>query len=103
MQTFQLSGDFVSISVTTTPALLAVPDGINGFIVTNPDATNSIFVHLQRRGTAAPSAAVNLRGIRVYPGTSLSVTIAEGAFGQGCDTYVASNASTITAHAYGVV
>ena len=102
MTTFQLNGEFLSVSVTTTPALLNVPNGSNGIIVTNPDATNSIFIHLSPIGVAAPSAAVNLRGIRVYPGTSVSISVLNEP-PYGCNLYVASNAGTITAHAYGVV
>jgi len=75
MTTFQLNGEFTSVSVTTTPALLNVPNGSNGIIVCNPDTTNSIFIHLSPIGVAAPSAAVNLRGIRVYPGTSVSISV----------------------------
>lgn len=102
MTTFQLNGAFLSVSVTTTPALLNIPNGSNGVIVTNPDATNSIFIHLAPQGVAAPSAAENLRGIRVYPGTSVSISILNEP-PYGCNLYVASNAGTITAHAYGVI
>ena len=102
MTTFQLNGEFLSVSVTTTPALLNVPNGSNGIIVCNPDTTNSIFIHLSPIGVAAPSAAVNLRGIRVYPGTSVSISVLNEP-PYGCNLYVASNAGTITAHAYGVV
>lgn len=102
MTTFQLNGAFVSVSVTTTPALLNIPNGCNGIIVTNPDATNSIFIHLAPQGVAAPSAAENLRGIRVYPGTSVSISVLNEP-PYGCNLYVASNAGTITAHAYGVI
>jgi hypothetical protein len=102
MTTFQLNGEFTSVSVTTTPALLNVPNGSNGIIVCNPDTTNSIFIHLSPIGVAAPSAAVNLRGIRVYPGTSVSISVLNEP-PYGCNLYVASNAGTITAHAYGVV
>ena len=102
MTTFQLNGAFVSVSVTTTPALLNIPNGCNGIIVTNPDATNSIFIHLAPQGVAAPSAAENLRGIRVYPGTCVSISILNEP-PYGCNLYVASNAGTITAHAYGVI
>jgi hypothetical protein len=102
MTTFQLNGEFVSVSVTTTPALLDIPNGCNGIIFTNPDTTNSVFIHLSPIGVAAPSAAVNLRGIRVYPGTYVSISILNEA-PYGCNLYVASNAGTITAHAYGVI
>ncbi len=60
MTTFQLNGTFASVSVTTTPALLNIPNGSNGIIVTNPDTTNSIFIHLSPIGVAAPSAASHL-------------------------------------------
>jgi len=101
-ETFQLSGIVVTPTVTTTPALLALPDGCTGFIVCNPDTTNSVFIHPVPKGDAAPTSAVNLRGIRVYPGTNVSVEIAaEGAF--GADIYVCTNASTITINAYGVI
>ena len=102
MTTFQLNGEFLSVSVTTTPALLNVPNGSSGIIVCNPDTTNSIFIHLSPIGVAAPSAAENLRGIRVYPGTSVSISVLNEP-PYGCNLYVASNAGTITAHAYGVV
>ena len=102
MTTFQLNGTFASVSVTTSPPQLNVPNGSNGIIVTNPDTTNSIFIHLSPIGVAAPSAAENLRGIRVYPGTSVSISILNEP-PYGCNLYVASNAGTITAHAYGVV
>jgi hypothetical protein len=101
-ETFQLSGIVVTPTVTTTPALLALPDGCTGFIVCNPDTTNSVFIHPVPKGASAPTAAVNLRGIRVYPGTNVSAGIAaEGAF--GADIYVCTNASTITINAYGVI
>lgn len=102
MSRYQLSGNFQSVTVTTTPQAIPFTGGVDGFIITNPDATNSIFVHFQPTGTAAPSATVNLRGIRVYPGTSFSVTIAEGEWGGGCDAYIASNAGSIVSHIYGV-
>ena len=101
-ETFQLSGIVVTPTVTTTPALLALPDGCTGFIICNPDTTNSVFIHPVPKAASAPTAAVNLRGIRVYPGTNVSIEIAaEGAF--GADIYVCTNASTIQINAYGVI
>jgi hypothetical protein len=101
-ETFQLSGTVVTPTVTTTPALLAIPDGSTGFVVVNPDTTNSVFVHPVPRGSAAPTSAVNLRGLRVYPGTDRSIEImAEGAF--GADIYVCTNAGSIVINAYGVI
>lgn len=102
MTTFQLNGTFVSPSVTTTPAILDIPNGSNGVIICNPDATNSVFVHLVPIGATAPTSAENLRGIRIYPGTNISIAVLSDP-PYGALLYVCTNAGTITINAYGVI
>lgn len=103
VETFQLSGDFVSPTITTTPSLLATPAGSNAILVCNPSTTLTIFIHPQLSGTAAPVAATVLRGIQVYPGTSVSVSIAELAGPRGADYYLATASGSVQINAYGVI
>lgn len=102
-ETFQLNGVVGSPTVTTTPAIVNISDGNTGIIITNPDATNSIFVHPVPRGAAAPTAAVNLRGLRIYPGTFQDLAIANESVAGGCDLYVCTNAGSIVCNIYGVI
>ena len=102
-ETFQLIGVVGTPTVTTTPALVDIANGNTGIIITNPDATNSIFVHPVPAGAAAPTAAVNLRGLRVYPGTYIALAIANDSVGGGCDLYVCTNAGSIVTNIYGVI
>jgi hypothetical protein len=101
MTTFQLNGTFASQSVTTTPAILDIPNGSTGVVICNPDTTNSVFVHLIPLAATAPTSAENLRGIRIYPGTSLSISVM-GDPPYGCAMYVCTNSGSITVNAYGV-
>ena len=102
-ETFQLNGVVGSPTVTTTPALVDIANGNTGIIITNPDATNSIFVHPVPAGAAAPSAAVNLRGLRIYPGTFQDLAIANESVAGGCDLYLCTNAGSIQCNIYGVI
>ena len=102
MTTFQLNGAFISPTVTTTPAILDIPNGSNGVIICNPDATNSVFVHLVPIGATAPTSAENLRGIRIYPGTNISLEmLLEPPY--GAVMYVCTNAGSIQINAYGAI
>ncbi len=103
MQTYQLNGTVASPSVTTAVSALAAPLGSNGLIITNPSATHSLFVHLVPAGGATPSSAVVLQGLRIYPGTYMSISVMNE-LPYGCDIYVAmqTGASATTINVYGI-
>jgi hypothetical protein len=104
MTTFQLNGAVVSPSVTTAVSALAIPNGSNGVILTNPSTTHSLFVHFVPQGATAPLVAEVLRGLRIYPGTYISIAIMNE-LPYGCDIYLAmeTGASATTINAYGIV
>jgi hypothetical protein len=104
MTTFQLNGAVVSPSVTTAVSALTIPNGSNGVILTNPSTTHSLFVHPIPKGATAPLVAEVLRGLRVYPGTYISIAIMNE-LPYGCDIYLAmeTGASATTINAYGVI
>lgn len=103
MQTYQLNGTVASPSVTTAVSALVAPLGSNGLIITNPSATHSLFVHLVPAGGATPLVADVLRGLRIYPGTYMSIAIMNE-LPYGCDIYLAmeTGASATTINAYGI-
>ena len=103
MITYQLNGSVSSPSVTTAVSALSVPTGSNGLILCNPSTTHSLFVHLVPKDATAPLIAEVLRGLRVYPGTQLSIAIMNEP-PYGCDVYVAmeTGASATTINAYGI-
>lgn len=103
MKTFSLNGTVVTPSLTSASVTqLVLPASCSGFIVCNSDTTNSIFVHLQPAGAAAPTTAVVLKGMRVYPGTHLSIAVVDDTF-IGCDVYMCLNAGTLSPNVYGVM
>lgn len=104
MQTYVINGAFTSPSVTTTVAILTVPNGSNGLILCNPSTTHSLFVHFVPQGATTPTTAEVLRGLRVYPGTQLSIAVMNEP-PYGCDVYLAmeTGASATTINAYGLI
>ncbi len=103
MQTYQLNGTVASPSVTTAVSVLDAPLGSNGLIITNPSATHSLFVHLVPQGATAPVVADVLRGLRIYPGTYMSISVMNE-LPYGCDIYLAmqTGASATTINVYGI-
>ena len=103
MQTYQLNGTVSSPSVTTAVSTLAAPLGSNGLIITNPSSTYSLFVHLVPAGGTTPLVADVLQGLRIYPGTYVSIAIMNE-LPYGCDIYLAmeTGASATTINAYGI-
>jgi hypothetical protein len=103
MKTFTLNGSVVNPSLTSASVtLLDLPASCSGFVVCNSDTTNSIFIHFNPAGAAAPTTAVVLKGIRVYPGTHQSIAIVDDSF-MGCDVYMCTNIGTQTPNVYGVI
>jgi len=103
MKAFVLNGTVVTPSLTSASAtLLTLPESCAGFIVCNSDTTNSIFIHLQPNGGGVPSTAVVLKGIRVYPGTHISIAVNDSTF-IGCEVYMCMNAGTLSPNVYGVM
>jgi hypothetical protein len=103
MKTFQLNGTVASPSVTTAVSALDAPLGSNGLIITNPSTTYSLFVHLVPAGGTTPLIAVVLQGMRIYPGTYMSIALMNE-LPYGCDIYLAmeTGASATTINVYGI-
>lgn len=109
MNGYQVNGT-IDPTVTTTPAILAIPDGSTGFFVNNPSTTSTVFVRFTRQGDSAPSSAEVLRGVAVQPGTTRPFSIvakssdaAASAGLPGAIVYVATDTGSVQISATGVI